>query len=224
MKKPKGAQQLILPLSHAQILAGYLNDTYKAYYGRDNYGIDLTDRTDPCVYAGGTGVVLATGKDDSLGNTVIVRYDNVFCPKSGEVLDIVVRYSFLSTITTAAGRPTVAGELIGLIGGTVLQNRGIMLHVEADMDLLCPTCTPSLSSEGGFLRPGNRRVPTTIDPTGLFCIGPGQKISILQPDWCAPESIDLPVIETYMPGSSLSVFKKFEEAAAQIRAQAELTQ
>ena len=212
MKRPKDAQQLLLPLSHTQVLAGYLSETYRAYYGRDNYGLDLTDRTDPCIYASGRGTVLATGCDDSLGQTIVVRYGHVWNHEAGQVMDVVMRYCHLSTITVAAGMSVCRGDLIGLMGSTAIADQGIFLHLEVDTDLLHPTATPSLISEGDFLRPGNRQDTTTFCPCALLHIGPRQVLSALQPDWCDPKAMTLPEAEIHLPGSSLQVFEKFESA------------
>lgn len=212
MKRPGDAQQLTLPLTHAQVLAGYLNDTYRACYGRDNYGLDMTDRTDPCVYAGGQGVVVATGCDDSLGRTVIVRYDNVYNHREKRAEDVVIRYCYLSAVRVAAGRPVVRGELIGLMGCTAVPERGVFLHMEADTDLEHPTATPSLITEGDFLHPGNRQELSTFCPLDLLHVSPRQSIEVLQPDWCDADVRELPGADFHVPGSSLQVFEKFESA------------
>jgi murein DD-endopeptidase MepM/ murein hydrolase activator NlpD len=210
MKRPKDAQRLLLPLSHVHVLAGYLSPLYKAYFGRENYGLDLTDPTDPRIYAGAAGVVLAAGCDDSLGNTVIVRYEGVWNHRDERVMDVVLRYSHLSAITVAVGMEVETGDVLGILGCTAIADRGLLLHLEADADCEQPTYTPTLHSGGDFLQPGNRRQPTTLDPAALLHIGPGQCLGLLQPDWCRPEHFALPEVPRHEPGSSLSVFEKFE--------------
>ena len=72
-----GAQKLIQPLNNMIVGFGYKNTYYPTifhnftHYGADYWG----DRT---VFASGNGIVLNAGRCSTFGNSVVVRYDNVF--------------------------------------------------------------------------------------------------------------------------------------------------
>ena len=79
---PAGAQKLIQPINKMVVGLAYKNSFYpKVFHGFTHFGADYWGEY--TVWASGNGVVLKTGYDSTFGNTVIVRYDNVFIHKTG---------------------------------------------------------------------------------------------------------------------------------------------
>lgn len=126
---PAGAQKLIQPLNKMVIGYGYKNANYPSdFHGFTHFGSDYWG--DSPVYASGVGVVIATGYDSTFGNTVVVRYNNVFVHKTGEVQDVIARYYHLASILCTKGQQTTKDTKLGIPGNTGKFTNGVHLHME----------------------------------------------------------------------------------------------
>lgn len=162
------SQYLILPINKARLNSGYKNANYKKEFGFTHYGIDLVaTNNSKTVYAQGNGVVKAVGNDSVFGNTVIIVYNDVKCPKNGLEQDLTVRYYHLASYAVKAGQSVNKDTVIGQYGNTGKYTTGAHLHVEFDTDTKYYNYAPGLKSSGTVVKAG---VDTTVNPLDYMCV------------------------------------------------------
>lgn len=150
------AQKLILPINKAILTASMYNQAYKNLYGWVHYGIDMISSVgDTTLYASGDGEIIAAGWDTAAGNTVVIRYNDVYNHKTGQSIDVIFRYCHLNKISVAKGDTTTKDTVIGQYGGSgngQMNKWSPHLHLEADTDTTYPTHTPQFGTGGGVLK------------------------------------------------------------------------
>ena len=162
-----GAQKLIQPLNNMIVGFGYKNTYYPTifhnftHYGADYWG----DRT---VFASGNGIVLNAGRCSTFGNSVVVRYDNVFIHKTGETRDLIARYYHLSSIKCYIGQRVTKDTILGITGSTGKFSTGIHLHMEFSVDVNDPFGVPGIYNTNMFHWAKDK----TIDPAYILYTKP----------------------------------------------------
>lgn len=185
---PAGAQLLLYPIDKGVVTAGYQHPTYLQKNGYAHYGTDYTshDADYANILASGDGEVLGVEAcTNSLGTILVVRYNDVYNPTSGEVLPVIARYYHLLTGTVQAGDTVTAGQVIGTIYGSHASYHHV--HIELDRNVEQPFNTPQVAEASSQLL---NRYPadgsSLIDPVELMVLGEGQ-YSYIHPnsDCCA---------------------------------------
>ena len=151
-------QKLILPVNNSILTEGYSN----SYYGHD---VETTTNI-KTVYASGKGKVITAGKDTILGNVVIIRYDNVFDKQSNKIINVIIRYCHLASITVAKNRTVTKDTKIGTIGKTGNTSK-VKLYYEVDTDIKYPQYSPAVKKSGSIIKKG---INTTINPSRVLFI------------------------------------------------------
>ena len=146
-------QKLILPINNAKLTASIDTKAYFDRFGFRHYGSDMVStKNNTTVYASGTGKVIATGWDNACGNIVVVVYHNAYNRRSGQCLNITVRYFHLASVDVYAGQNTTKDTKLGNYGQTGLYGgTGAHIHMEADTDTRNVLYTPTLRASN-YLR------------------------------------------------------------------------
>ena len=213
-------QRLIMPFNRQMMLCGYKNSEYHKHWGYPHYGVDISTiqggaGDDPTVYASGDGIVLAAGKDNSLGYGVCVFYSGAYDRASGRSVDVVGRYMHLRSISVATGDTVKAGTPLGVEGkeGT----GDYHLHLEFDTDLQYPAYSPQVSAGHSFWKKGT---DSTLDPSSLLHIGTGQVIvdPTYNPAWLNESDLTIPVVPVVVDYKELyaEAIKERDEANAKL--------
>ncbi|MBQ4100257.1 MAG: M23 family metallopeptidase [Oscillospiraceae bacterium] len=220
-------QKLIMPFLKQQILCGYKVPKYRAYWGYEHYGIDISGKYgggDTTIYSSGEGEVIKTGFDNSGGNIVVVRYNNVLNRKTGKTLDVIARYFHLSKIVAKEGRKVKVGDILGYEGNTKATD--YHLHLEFDTDVAYPLYSPQVSSaddklsasQGNILKKG---VDTSVNPIYLLHLAKEQSLSqpTYNPDWLNADDYDIPKLENEPNYKELyeAQVKKYENLVENLR-------
>lgn len=189
-------QKLIMPFKKQMMLCGYKNAEYKGYWGYHHFGVDISTiqggaGDDPTVYAGGSGRVLAAGRDASLGWGLCVLYPGAYNHKTGESCDLVARYMHMRAISVNVGDDVKAGTALGVEGkeGTTDYH----LHLEFDTDAKYPQHTPQVAGSSFWLK----GTDSTVNPSFVLHVGEGQEIAkpTYNPAWLNEEDFVIPVME-----------------------------
>lgn len=144
--------KLILPINNCRLTASYQNESYRSRFGFSHYGVDLISTSPQTrVYVSGDGVVLATGYDNVVGNTIVVRYNNAYCQRSQQTVDLIVRYFHMRSIAVNKGQNLNKDTVLGEYGNTGSFSTGAHLHLEVDQDVDYPLYTPTIASSS-FLK------------------------------------------------------------------------
>lgn len=180
LSKMENSQKLILPVNTMKITCGYKNEKYKSLVVNGlkmgtHYGVDYSfSKSAPIrtMWASGNGTVIATGLDNCFGNFVVIRYDNVYNHKNGNVISIVMRYFHLNSIAVRPNQKVDKDTKIGIMGMTGTYATGVHCHMEADTDLRYWNYTPSLKPGGSssHFRGGDRVNDTTFNPIEVLYI------------------------------------------------------
>ncbi|MGP1909887.1 M23 family metallopeptidase [Metabacillus sp. JX24] len=161
------AQKLIQPVNNAYITAGYLNAKYEQRFGFKHYGWDLTSSSGSrAVWASGSGTVLATGYDNVLGNTVIVKYPDAYIHSTGKTRDLVFRYNHLDSIAVSKGTRVTKDSRLGNYGNTGKYSTGAHLHFEIDTDTVYYQYSPTLASSSNIIKAGT--AGTVLSPRSVL--------------------------------------------------------
>ncbi|WP_137789133.1 M23 family metallopeptidase [Bacillus sp. E(2018)] len=161
------AQKLIQPINNAYITAGYLNANYQKKFGFKHYGWDLTSaNSSRAVWASGSGKVLATGYDNVLGNTVIVKYPAAYIHSTKTTKDLVFRYNHLASIAVSKGQSVTKDTRLGNYGNTGLYSTGPHLHFEIDTDTTYYQYSPTLGSSSNIIKAGT--ASTVLSPRNVL--------------------------------------------------------
>jgi len=147
-------QRLILPINKAVITTGYKNASYQSQYGKIHYGMDMVEQNGTkTVWGSGTGVVVATGYDNVLGNSIVVKYYDCEM-KDGSRRGIVQRIYHLATINVSVNQQITKDTQLGTYGNTGLSVGSAHLHIEFDTDMDYPMYTPTLSANSNLFLAG----------------------------------------------------------------------
>lgn len=174
------SQYLFYPMLDAYISAGYLSDAYQRGYGYPHYGMDLDERGGKGfdVIAGGEGTVLGVEKNqNSIGGVVVIWYDGVIDPATGDARDLIARHYHLETIQVAKGEKVRAYQPIGHVSGS--HKWWNHVHLELDTDTTYPFNTPQVSEGASRLLV---RYPATaatlLNPAAILVVGKKQKAQV----------------------------------------------
>lgn len=192
-------QRFTLPMQDCYLTASFKHPAYLKYWGFNHFGWDLgnTNKTAP-ILALADGEIIQTGLDNTCGNVIIARYNDVV-DNTGKVRDVIVRCMHLSSITCKAGDKVVRGQVIGRMGNTGTVSSGPHLHIEFDSDTKYPAYTPTVKGSN-ILKAGTSA--TIIDPKQILTIGPGQELTKSSVAYAEPDDIKLPAyIEPSQPAS-----------------------
>lgn len=179
IKITKSCQLLVYPMMHTTISGGFKNTAYRNKYGYQHYGIDCVELTakDFEPVAEGEGVVLATefNSNNSLGGIVVIRYNNVFCPRTGVIQDLIIRHYHLDTIYVKKGDKVTQYQKLGHV--TYGHKWWNHIHVEIDKDVKHPFHTPQVAeiSSNLLIRTGAND-STILNPAHIFVVGTAQTV------------------------------------------------
>lgn len=173
-------QKAILPLNRARVTAGYKNATYRAEMGFSHYGVDMTDadRANLEIIAPFDMIIIASGWDNLMGNTIIAKSVNDVDIHNGAykgAQKLAIRMAHLSKILVSNGQTIKKGTVIGHYGSTGKYGGSPHLHVEIDRDEAYPTYSPTLSGVSNIWKGGT---DTTIHPMDVFKVGTEQEFYI----------------------------------------------
>lgn len=189
-------QKLSMPFRRQMMLCGYKNARYRSHWGYPHYGVDISTiqggaGDDPTVYAGGSGTVLAAGRDNSLGYGLAVLYPEVYNHKTGRVQSLVARYMHLRSISVKAGQKVTRGEKLGVEGKEGTGDYHLHLEFDSDVTLGYAVWSPQVSSGHTFWKKG---LDSTVNPSHVLHIGEGQTVvePTYNPAWLNPEDLTLP--------------------------------
>ena len=163
-----GRQYLILPLNISRLIAGLKASGYTARYGLTHFGHD-NGNNGTTLYSCGRGRVIAAGWDSIVGNTVVVRYENVRAANYNIYSALTVRYLHLSTYKVSVGQIVTKDSVIGIMGNTGMMDMATHLHIEidSDPDERWACYSPTVKGKGGVLMPGT---DTVVNPGKTLCI------------------------------------------------------
>ena len=160
-------QKLILPINKCRLTASKGTREYKNKYGFEHYGVDMISAVgDTTVYASGNGVCLAAGFDSLFGNTVIIKYENVYNHTTKKTYDIILRYFHGANIFVKAGDSVNKDTILMRYGNTGKHSSGSHLHITADLDTQFPAYEPGIAQSGNIIKKGN--ASTVINPMEVF--------------------------------------------------------
>jgi len=161
------SQKLIQPINNARITAGYLNTNYYQKFGFKHYGWDLVSATtDRTVWGSGKGTVLATGYDNILGNTVIVKYPQAYIHGTKTTKDVVIRYNHLASIKVSKGQSVTKDTTLGIYGNTGKYSTDAHLHFEIDTDTAYYQYSPTLGTSSNIIKAGT--AGTVLSPKNVL--------------------------------------------------------
>lgn len=189
---PQDAQLLTYPLEDSLVTAGYLNAQYLKDQSYAHCGGDFTPRNGRVadVKSLGAGVTLGTEFcENSVGNVVVARYDNVYNPTLDRVAPLVVRYYHLLTCTVREGDQLTGGQVIGRVDGQHQWYNHV--HIEVDTDIRFPFHTPQVAERSSELLvrfPADGK--SLLDPMSVLVVDESQRIE-LHPaaTWCVPDEL-----------------------------------
>lgn len=207
---PEGAQLLYLPIRDMGVTAGYRNEKYAKQFGFGHYGLDaISESGDKTVYAMGNGEVIVAGLDgvngdySGMGWVTVIRYDNVYVPATGKVVNLIATtfHHEPGSIEVGKGDKVKAGTIIGQYsntgGTTVLGKRmGNHLHMQFDTDVSYPLyCYGISGTTSKLLKRGT--TDSTINPFDVLVADVSRKQYAYTrdegwaEDWTKiPESVD----------------------------------
>lgn len=146
-------QKLVLGINNTKLTASWKTDSYKNRFGLVHYGVDMvSSKGVNTLYANGNGTVLLSGKDSVLGNTIVIKYPNVYNRVTKKSSDIVIRYYHLASYYVVANQKVTKDTKIGLYGNTGQLSTGAHLHMEVDTDTKNPYFTPTLSGTSTYFK------------------------------------------------------------------------
>jgi murein DD-endopeptidase MepM/ murein hydrolase activator NlpD len=117
----------VLPVS-GQITRPYAADclTYHATTKdwRVHKGVDLAAEAGTAVLAAGAGTVTAAYEDESYGTTVVILHEDGYTTHTGNLEEV---------LPVAVGDKVAAGDIIGTVGATALQETAEPSHVHFEV-------------------------------------------------------------------------------------------
>ena len=175
---PESSQILIFPLDSGFITTGYRNPAYFSTMGFSHFGLDLVPPGGGHTYviSSGEGIVLGTEfREGSLGYIAVIRYDDVFVPKTGEVISLIARYYHMASLAVARGDILSPSQIIGSIyGGHEFYGH---IHIELDANIDFPFHTPQVAeASSDLLYRYGATGEHMINPLYVLTVGPEQWI------------------------------------------------
>jgi len=162
-------QKLLLPINKCRVTASYKTPAYRARFGFSHFGIDMCSFAGKTtVYASGNGEVLRTGLDNLLGNTVVVRYENVHNHKTKTIGDVIARYFHMASFGVATGQKINKDTVLGQYGNTGKYSAGAHLHIEFDANIKAPLASKTLGKSSNIITAALD--DTMIDPAEILHI------------------------------------------------------
>jgi len=191
-------QKLILPFDRQMMLCGYKNPRYRQHWGYEHYGVDISTiqgeaSDNHTIYASGEGMVVAVGKDNSLGWGIAVLYPDVYNHKTGKTQDLVARYMHMAEVFVEKGQKVDVSTPLAPEGkeGT----GDYHLHLEFDTDTRYPTYSPQVSAGHTFWMKG---LDSSVNPSYVLHIAKGR--ALVKPTynlaWLNEEDFSIPQTET----------------------------
>ena len=168
----------IMPINHARITAGYLNEAYRRKFGFAHYGTDFVQQwgNDRTIYAPFPMKILAVGRDRLMGNVIVAESLDKIEIHNGKFKGerkLIVRMAHLASYNVKKGevvRPE--DKSIGRYGNTsgIVRNMAAHLHIEFDTDLKYPFHTPTLAGDGNIWKAGVRTASklSTVNPMDVL--------------------------------------------------------
>lgn len=149
------AQKLILPLNKCRVTASKGTSAYRNRFGFDHYGVDMVAADgNVTVWGSGNGEVLDCGNDSMFGNTVIVKYHNVYNHRTGKTQDVIFRYFHGAKILCKKGDKITKDTKLMLYGNTGKYASGAHLHISADYDIKYYQYEAGIGSNGTLIKKG----------------------------------------------------------------------
>ena len=187
------SQKLMLPVNQCQILSGYQNAAYRAYWGYPHYGVDYYDPS-RILRALGKGEVYKTGNDSTKGYFVVVGYHDVWVHGEGKKRDLIARcYHLAEPAWVTEGQWVQAQEPLGKLGATGQCAVQVHVHLELDTNIDCPL-------GGLWLQMGNTdfQPDTTLNPAKVLYIHSASPyyqtlVNRGYADWVADSDMDIPL-------------------------------
>ena len=186
-------QYLIMPFKSQMMLCGYKNNEYLKYWKYAHFGVDISTiqgnaGDDHAIYASGDGRVELVGRDNAVGNVVVVTYPDCYNHKTKKSCNLVARYMHLSSINVKAGQVVKQGDILGAEGNTGTGD--YHLHIEFDTDTKYPAWSPQVKGSN-IIKKG---CDSTVNPSYIFHVGAGQKIvtPTYNPAWLNSEDRTIP--------------------------------
>lgn len=211
-------QKLVLPFKKQMMLCGYRNAEYLKYWKYEHLGVDISTiqggaGDDHVIYGSGEGVVVAVGKDNSLGWGVAVLYKDVYNHQTKEVYNVIARYMHMNEVYVFEGQKITSETPIALEGkeGT----GDYHLHIEFDIDTDYPVYSPQVSKGHTFWKKGT---DSTINPSFLFHVSE-TRITVpptYNPAWLNKEDFNIPYAETDIAALYNELKRKYEKLVAAI--------
>lgn len=215
-------QRLLMPFKKQMMLCGYKNAEYLAYWKYPHYGADISTiqggaGDDHTIYASGEGIVVAVGKDNSLGYGIAVLYKGCLNHKTGKCCDLIARYMHMPSVYVTKGQAVKAGDKLAPEGkeGT----GDYHLHLEFDVDTSYPCYSPQVSSGHAFWFKGT---DSSVNPSLVLHIGAGQEIvkPTYNPAWLNAEDFIIPAVpaaETVLKADYDALQAKYDALVASIK-------
>ena len=179
IKAPLDSQLLIYPTMDCRVTGGYKNAKYRNAHGHIHYGTDFVGRYTPFdVVAQGNGTVLGVEKNqNSIGGVIVIKYDNVYNPKTKKVEDLIVRCYHIFTIKVKKNQRVKAYDVIGSCDNS--HKWWNHIHLEVDRDTKYPFYTPQVAEASSKLLIQNgSNDRTLINPMDILVIGAKQACEI----------------------------------------------
>lgn len=155
-------QKLLSPYKRAMIICGYKVVPYVYDHGYQHFGIDIMadykTSADRNIYASGTGVVIAAGRDNNLGYCFCINYPECV-DHDGNVKNLCIKYMHCKKSYVKVGEVVTKDTLIAIEGKEGCDD--FHLHFEMDTDLTNPTWTPQCKTSN-FWHSG---YDSTVDPS-----------------------------------------------------------
>lgn len=192
------SQKLVMPFKKQMMLCGYKNTEYLNYWGYQHYGCDISTiqggaGDDHNIYASGNGIVVACGKDPTLGYGICILYKDVEMNTGDIKENLVARYMHCKQMFVTQGQKVKKGDKIAVEGkeGT----GDYHLHIEFDTDANYPQWTPQVAKRtNAFWIKG---VDSTVNPSLIMYCDYDQEIvePTYNPDWLNKEDFNIPKLE-----------------------------
>lgn len=162
------------------IAAGFKNEKYRKSNGYIHYGVDFDSKraVDFEVLASGKGTVVGVEMNkNSIGGVIVIRYDNVYCPKDKKIRSLIIRKYHCYKILVKKGDIVKPLQPIAIVSGKdKYLNHD---HTEVDFDIRYPFHTPQVAEGSSKLLIRKGATDKTIkDPLDVFVVSKKQSVKV----------------------------------------------